>query len=47
LYFRDYLTGFKKRKDERRKKAQDQVEKMIKEERRKMKQKVAIDFLLF
>ena len=38
--FRDYLTGFRKRKDERRKKAQDQIEKMIKEERKLLRQTV-------
>ena len=38
--FRDYLTGFRKRKDERRKQAQDQIEKMIKEERKLLRQTV-------
>ncbi|KAH3867777.1 nucleolar protein 12-like isoform X2 [Dreissena polymorpha] len=36
---KEYLTGFKKRKDVRRKKAQEQVEKMIKEDRKLLKQK--------
>jgi len=39
-FCRDYLTGFRKRKDERKKKAQDQVQKMIKEDRKLLKEKV-------
>lgn len=34
---RDFLTGFRKRKQERRKKAQEQQEKTIKEEIRQAK----------
>ncbi|XP_052781415.1 nucleolar protein 12-like [Mya arenaria] len=37
---KDYLTGFRKRKDERRKKAQEQVQRMIKEDRKLLKQKM-------
>ena len=38
---REYLTGFKKRKDVRRKKAQEQVELMIKEDKKLLRQKVS------
>lgn len=34
---KDFLTGFRKRKNERRKKAKEQVETMIKEERKRIK----------
>lgn len=34
---KDFLTGFRKRKNERRKKAKEQVENMIKEERKRIK----------
>uniref|UniRef100_T1GMX1 Nucleolar protein 12 n=1 Tax=Megaselia scalaris TaxID=36166 RepID=T1GMX1_MEGSC len=34
---KDFLTGFRKRKNERRKKAKEQVEAMIKEERKRIK----------
>lgn len=45
LYFhseiRDFLTGFRKRKQERRQKAKDELEKQVKEERKRIKQEVA------
>lgn len=36
---KEYLTGFRKRKEERRKIAQEQVEKIIKEEKKLLRQK--------
>ncbi|KAL4240360.1 Nucleolar protein 12 [Mactra antiquata] len=36
---KDYLTGFHKRKNERKKKAQEQVKRMITEERKRLKLK--------
>ena len=40
---KDFLTGFRKRKNERRKKAKEQLEKEYKEEVRKAKQKARDD----
>jgi len=40
---KDFLTGFRKRKNERRKKAKDQLEKEYKEEVRRAKQKARED----
>lgn len=38
--FREYLSGFRKRKQERRKKARDDLELQVKEERKRLKQEV-------
>ena len=40
LCFREFLTGFRKRKAERRKVAQEQIIARLKEEKKKLKQKV-------
>lgn len=40
---RDYLTGFRRRKNERRKKARDQAERELKEEVRKAREKAKED----
>ena len=41
-HFREYLTGFRKRKEKRRQRAlQEQIEK-LKEEKRRIKQKVRL-----
>lgn len=37
---RDFLTGFRKRKQERRKKAREELDIQVKEERKKIKQEV-------
>ena len=42
---KDFLTGFRKRKNERRKKAKEQFEKDFKEEKRKAKQKAREDVI--
>ena len=42
---KDFLTGFRKRKNERRKKAKDQLEKEYKEEVRRAKQKAKDDVI--
>jgi ribosomal RNA-processing protein 17 len=42
---KDFLTGFRKRKNERRKKAKDQLEKEYKEEVRRAKQKAREDVI--
>ena len=42
---KDFLTGFRKRKNERRKKAKDQLEKEYKEEVRRAKQKARDDVI--
>ena len=42
---KNFLTGFRKRKNERRKKAKEQLEKEFKEEIRKAKQKAREDVL--
>jgi hypothetical protein len=38
--FRSFLTGFKKRKDERRKKGREHLEQQFKEEKKRIRQKV-------
>lgn len=38
---REFLGGFRKRKLERKRKAQEQLEKQLKEERKKIKQGVS------
>lgn len=38
---REFLTGFRKRKQERRKKAKDELEQQVKEERKRIKQEVS------
>ena len=42
---KDFLTGFRKRKNERRKKAKEQIEKEFREEVRKAKQKARDDVI--
>lgn len=39
-FFREYLSGFRKRKQERRKKARDDLEIQVKEERKRLKLEV-------
>lgn len=39
--YREYLGGFRKRKLERRKKAQEQLQQKLKEERKKINQDVS------
>lgn len=43
---REFLTGFRKRKQERRQKAKDDLEKQVKEERKRIKQEVLYAFKL-
>lgn len=38
--FRDFLCGFRKRKLERKKKAQEDIERLLKDERKRIKQEV-------
>jgi len=40
--FREYLTGFHKRKVERRKVALEEIKRKLKEEQRKMKEEVKL-----
>lgn len=40
LSYREFLGGFRKRKQERRKKAKDELEKKVKEDRKRIKQEV-------
>lgn len=40
--FREFLGGFRKRKLERKRKAQEQLQKQLKEERKKIKQEVSV-----
>ena len=42
---KDFLTGFRKRKNERRKKAKEQLERDLKEEIRKARQKAREDVI--
>ena len=42
--FREYLLGFRKRKNERRKKAQDDLTKKEKERRKELKQEVCLQY---
>lgn len=48
LISREFLTGFRKRKLERKKKAQEELQKLLKEERKRIKQEVCtyIDFVI-
>lgn len=39
-FHRDFLTGFRKRKQERKQKAREDLEKQVKEERKRIKQEV-------
>ena len=41
LLFREYLTGFSKRKQARKKKAQQEIMEKIKEEKREIRKRVS------
>lgn len=43
--YRDFLGGFRKRKLERKRKAQEQLQQQLKEERKKIKQEVSHIFI--
>ena len=45
FHYREYLLGFRKRKNERRKKAQDDLIKKEKERRKELKQEVCYNYL--
>ena len=45
FHYREYLLGFRKRKNERRKKAQDDLIKKEKERRKELKQEVCCNYL--
>lgn len=42
IIFREFLCGFRKRKLERKKKAQEELQRMLKEEKRRIKQEVIL-----
>jgi len=42
FHCREFLTGFKRRKDERRRKAKEEIQKTIKAEKKRIMKKVAI-----
>lgn len=45
LIFRDFLTGFSKRKEERKTKAREFIDKQLKEEKKKVRLEVSISNL--
>ena len=47
LIYRDFLTGFHKRKEARKKRAKELTEELIKKERKELKQTVEISFFYF
>ena len=42
FYCREFLTGFKRRKDERRRKAKEEIQCILKAEKKRIRKKVVI-----